>query len=92
VRLPATFTIRAGGALVPPSVSAPTSIAIALTVISGDSHAHKVLLRTARSYSLKVPAHGRASVLIPAPRAGQYEIQVDGATRGALVVGAQPGP
>jgi hypothetical protein len=92
VRVPATFTIHTGGALEPPSVSAPGLFAIALTMISGDGQAHSVLVHTPKPYSLRVPAHGRASVLIPGLRAGQYVIEVDGATRGALSIGAQPGP
>jgi hypothetical protein len=92
VRVPATFTIRAGGALEPPSVSVPALFAVALTAISGDGHAHIVLLRTPRSYSLRVPARGRASILIPGLHAGQYVIDVDGAPRGALSIGGQPGP
>jgi hypothetical protein len=92
VRVPATFTIRPGGALEPPSVSAPGFFAIALTVISGDGRAHSVLVHTPKPYTLRVPAHGRASVLIPGLRTGQYVIEVDGATRGALSIGAQPGP
>ena len=92
VRVPATFTIRAGGALEPPSVSVPAMFAVALTAISGDGHAHIVLVRTPRSYSLRVPAQGRASVLIPGLHTGQYVIDVDGAPRGALSIGGQPGP
>jgi hypothetical protein len=92
VRVPATFTIRPGGALDPPSVSAPGFFAIALTVISGDGRAHSVRVHAPKPYSLAVPAHGRASVLIPGLRTGQYVIEVDGATRGALSIGAQPGP
>jgi hypothetical protein len=92
VRVPATFTIRAGGALEPPSVSVPAMFAVSLTAISGDGHAHIVLVRTPRGYSLRVPAHGRASVLIPGLHVGQYVIDVDGAPRGALSIGGQPGP
>lgn len=73
-------------------MSAPGFFAIALTVISGDGRAHSVLVHTPKPYSLRVPAHGRASVLIPGLRTGQYVIEVDGATRGALSIGAQPGP
>jgi hypothetical protein len=78
--------------LEPPTVSAPGSLTIALTVVSGDGHAHRVVVRTPRPYYLSVAAGGRASVLIPALRAGQYVIDVDGAAHGALIVGVLPGP
>jgi hypothetical protein len=92
VRVPATFTIGAGGAVTPPSVSSPAFLAVQLTVISGDGSAHKVVLETPTSHSLSVPAHGRASLLIPGQRSGHYVLMVDGASRGALLIGGQPGP
>ncbi|HEX7622468.1 MAG TPA: hypothetical protein VF400_02775 [Anaeromyxobacteraceae bacterium] len=50
------------------------------------------MLRTPNPHRLTVPAGGRASVLIPGLRAGHYVIDVDGAGRGALDVGGEPGP
>jgi hypothetical protein len=91
-RLPATFTIGSGGTLSPPSVSAPSGVAIDLTVISGDGRAHRVLLGTRPSRSLSVPAGGRASILVSGLRNGSYPIEVDGATHGTVVIGVQPGP
>jgi hypothetical protein len=41
---------------------------------------------------LVVPAAGRASALFSALKAGTYPIYVDGARRGALVIGVTPGP
>ena len=92
VRVPATFVIRAGGKLVPPSISAPAFLAVQLSVASADGKQHHVLLKTPTPHSLNVPAHGRASVLVPGLRAGQYQIEVDGAARGLLSIGGEPGP
>jgi hypothetical protein len=92
VRLPATYVIRPGGALSPPLVSAPAAVAIALTVVSSDGRAHRVRLRSLNGPVLVVPAAGRASALFSALKAGTYPIYVDGARRGALVIGVTPGP
>jgi hypothetical protein len=89
VRLPATFTIGAGGALTPPTISAPPSVAVQLTVVSGDGKQHRVTLA---SRSLTIPAGGRASALVTGLKSGQYPVTVDGTRRGTLVMGAQPGP
>ena len=83
--------IRAGR-LVPSSVSAPAFLAVQLTVASGDGKQHRVLLKTPTPHSLTVPAHGRASLIVPGLRAGQYQIEVDGAPRGILLIGGEPGP
>jgi hypothetical protein len=92
VRVPATFVIGTGGRLSPPSVSAPAFLAVQLTVSSGDGRSHHLLLRAPGPVRLTVPAHGRASVLIGGLRAGRYEISVDGASGGALIIGGEPGP
>ncbi|HUO74493.1 MAG TPA: hypothetical protein VMU39_27225 [Solirubrobacteraceae bacterium] len=90
--MPATFVIRPGGTLAPPSVSAPAFLAVRLTVASGDGRAHHVVLKTPTPHTLSVPAGGRASVLVPGLRAGQYPIEVDGSARGLLSIGGEPGP
>ncbi|MGI8904468.1 MAG: hypothetical protein ACR2IP_12635 [Solirubrobacteraceae bacterium] len=92
VRLPARFVIRAGGRLDPPSVSSPADLAIELTVFSGDRLAHRVVLRTPAVHALAVAAGKRSSALIPGLRPGRYVIAIDGAPRGALLVGGGPGP
>lgn len=92
VRLPATFTIHAPGGLTPPSVTAPTGVPIELTVISGDGKAHHVVLKAPRTRTLTVPAGAQASTVITGLAKGQYPLQVDGTTRGTLVIGGQPGP
>jgi hypothetical protein len=90
-RLPATFTIRAGG-VQPPTVSAPLSVPVYLTLVSGDGRAHTAQLRTFRPRTLRVPAHGRTSVLLTGLPAGRYVIEIDGVTNAAVVIGVQPGP
>ncbi len=92
VRLPATFRVEPGGVLSPPSVSSPAFLAIELTVVSADGRRHRIVLATPKPHRLAVPAGGRASALIAGLRAGHYVIDVDGAPRGALDVGGEPGP
>ena len=91
-RLPATFTILRSGALSPPTVTAPAHLPVQVTVISGDGRAHKAVLHTPTVYALSVPARGRATVLIADLKSGRYPLVVDGAARGALVIGGAPGP
>ncbi len=92
VRLPATFTILPSGALSPPTVTAPARVPVLLTVTSGDARAHHAVLRTPASHELTIPAHGRASVLLTGLRNGRYALDIDGAPKGALIVGGAPGP
>ena len=92
VRVPATFAIQSGGKLVPATVSAPAFLAIEVMVASTDGSGYQVVVHTPTPYTLAVPAGGKASLLIPGQRAGQYKIDVDGRTRGALLIGGEPGP
>jgi hypothetical protein len=92
VRVPSIFTIHAGGRLTPPTVSTPAFIALDVTVSSADGHSHHVLIRTPTPHSLTVPAGGHASVLIAGLKQGRYVIAVDGESRGALLIGGEPGP
>jgi hypothetical protein len=89
VRLPATFTIGAGGKLTPPSVTAPAGVLIGLTVISGDGAAHRV---TVGARAIAVPAGGRTYTALRGLSRGRHPVLVDGAPRGTLVVGGAPGP
>jgi hypothetical protein len=91
-RIPATFTIVTGGALRPPTITAPAHLPVQVTVISGDGRAHKAVLHTPTAYVLAVPAHGRATVLIADLKSGHYPLVVDGTARGALDIGGSPGP
>jgi hypothetical protein len=90
-RVPATFTVAAGGMLTPPEVSVPTGYRVQLTFIDRGGMA-AVLVRTPHPISLSVPAGGEASRLISGLRKGTYPIAVNGATRGSLVIGSAPGP
>ncbi len=92
MRVPATFAIDASGKLVPSSVSSPAFLAVQVSVSDGDGRAHRIVIHTPTPHTLLVPAGGRASVLIPGLRAGQYAVDVDGTSRGALLIGGEPGP
>jgi hypothetical protein len=81
-----------GGQLTPPTVSIPAFIAVAVSVRSTASGAHVIHVRTPRPVTITVPGHGSASVMIPGLRAGTYPITVDGARRGTLSIGGEPGP
>jgi hypothetical protein len=89
VRLPATFTIGAGGRLTPPSVTAPAGVLIGLTLVSGDGAAHRVLIG---AKAIAVPAGGRTYTALRGLSRGRHPVFVDGAPRGTLIVGGQPGP
>jgi hypothetical protein len=92
VRLPATFTIQAGGVLDPPQIAAPKHTEIALTVRSGDGKVHSVVLETPHPYSATVLAGAPAKLLLKELPNGTYSIEVDHVVRGKLIVGAAPGP
>ena len=92
VRLPATFVIGQGGRLSPPAISAPASIEIELTLVSGDGRPHRARLHAPAGDPIAVPAGGRASELLGALKAGSYPIYVDGRPAGSLVIGVTPGP
>ncbi|HEY2771947.1 MAG TPA: hypothetical protein VGI87_15330 [Solirubrobacteraceae bacterium] len=81
-----------GGQLSPRLVTAPAFLAVQLTVSSGDGKSHQVVLETPAPRTLSVPASGKASVLVPGLRAGEYALKVDGSTRGGLMIGGEPGP
>jgi hypothetical protein len=92
VRVPATFTIGSGGSLTPTSVSGPAFVAVQVSIASGDGRAHHVVIATPVSRILNVPARGRALVLLAGQKAGNYALDVDGARRGMLIIGGEPGP
>lgn len=89
MRLPAAFTIGAGGKLTPPSVTAPAGVLIGLTLISGDGRGHRV---TVAGKALVVPAGGHTYAALQGLHNGHYPVLVDGARRGTLIVGGQVGP
>lgn len=90
VRLPATFTIEAGGKLSPPTVTAPAGVTIDLTLVSGDGKPY--LVRGPFAETLPVPPHGHGSVTLRGLHRGHYPVIVDGVPRGTLIVGGQVGP
>ena len=82
----------AGGQANPPAINAPASIAIQLTIVSGDGKAHVALVRTSPPHTLHVAPHGRASVLLPGLPDGRYVIVIDHGGLASLVIGGAPGP
>jgi hypothetical protein len=93
VRLPAGFTIHAGGVLTPPSIAAPKHTDIALSVTSADGRTHSLVIAAPpHYYYLKVTPGSPARALLRELRDGHYPVTVDGAKRGLLIVGAVPGP
>jgi hypothetical protein len=93
VELPATFTVRAGGAIMPSTISGPASVPVLLTVVSEDRAPHQLVVRTPpRPRALRVPPGGRASIRLGAPPRGSYPILLDGTVRAHLVIGVAPGP
>jgi hypothetical protein len=70
-------------------VATPTGVAVQLTIVARDGKAHSVVVAHRR---LSVRAGGSASALLRGLAKGTYPLVVDGVRRGALVVGAQPGP
>ena len=90
-RVPATYVIRSDK-VSPPVISVPAFLAIQLTVVSADGQPHRVRLQARSGVTLKVPAGGRASTLVPGLPSADYKLQVDGVARGSLKTGGEPGP
>jgi hypothetical protein len=82
----------AGDQVNPPTINAPASIPIQLTIISGDGKAHTALVRTSPPHTLHVAPHGRATLLLGAQPDGRYVIVIDHSGLASLVVGGAPGP
>ena len=92
-RIPATFTIKAGGQANPSSVNAPALVPIQVTIVSGDGKPHTALIRTSPPHTLRVAAGAHASLLLPGQQDGRYVIVLDrGAGLATLLVGGAPGP
>jgi hypothetical protein len=91
-RLPARFTVGAGGRLSPTVVAAPAHIDIEVSIRCTDRHVHRVVLATPHRHTFKVSRSSAADVLLIGLHNGTYAINVDGKRRGKLIVGAIPGP
>jgi len=92
VRLPAKFTIRAGGVLDPPQIGAPKHTDVAMTVVSGDGMSHTFGLDTPRPHLAMVLSGRPIKLLLKGLLNGTYAVEIDRVKRGALVIGAAPGP
>jgi hypothetical protein len=74
-------------------VSAPAFLAVQVTVVSADGKPHSVVVESPdRQRKLTVPANGKASVLLPGLKAGDYPVEIDGKPRAKLIIGGEPGP
>jgi hypothetical protein len=83
----------AAGALAPPTISAPSGFTVAVTLANRDSRPHTVIVKTPKpSAAIHIPVGGYSYLLETKLPKGSYPITVDGATRGALVIGSSPGP
>jgi hypothetical protein len=56
------------------------------------SHSSRALTVAIAGHSLTVPAHGHAAARVAGLKPARYPITVDGRSRAAIIVGAQPGP
>jgi hypothetical protein len=92
VRIPAAFTIAAGGAVTPPLISVPPNVTIELQLRNHDSLAHRVQLSVAHFPTASVPPGGSKTTDISGVPKGNYRLIVDGAPRARIVVGSVPGP
>jgi len=92
VRVPATFTVTAGGRLTPPAITVPAFLAVELSLVAQDGRPHTLVLRTTPPRTLHAAAGARAAVRIPGLRAGRYPVLLDGRRAGALVAGGEVGP
>lgn len=92
VRLPATFTLTAAGTLNPPVIAVPAGLPVQLTVVSQSASPQVVVLATKPARTIKVPAHGKASVLLKRVPKGTYKVEIGGEPKGSLSIGVQVGP
>jgi hypothetical protein len=92
VRIPAAFTIAAGGGVTPPLISAPADVTIELQLHNTDSRAHRVQLSVPHFASISVPAGASKTTDVTGVPKGTYRLLIDGALRARIVVGAVPGP
>jgi hypothetical protein len=92
-RVPASFQLRPGGHLDPPTVSAPAFVAVAFRIQSHDGRPHSVAIRLPRGLiTLRIAPHGVVALRLPGQRAGTFSVLIDGVPRGSLSIGGEPGP
>jgi hypothetical protein len=91
-RVPATYTVLSTGALSPPTVSVPVGYVVQVTFIDHGSATAHVIVHTPKPLDIVAPPGGDAYLLVSRLPKGTYTIDVNGKTRGALVIGSAPGP
>jgi hypothetical protein len=92
VRVPAAFTVTAGGRLTPPTITVPPFLAVEASLEAQDGRSHTLVLRTTPPRTLRVAGGARAAVRIPGLRAGRYPVLLNSRHAGALVAGGEVGP
>jgi hypothetical protein len=76
----------------PPVIAVPAGLPVQLTVISKLSTPQDVVLESKPAHRLKVPANGRASVLLRKLPKKTYKLLVGGHPSGSLSIGVKVGP
>ncbi len=90
--MPATFTVLSSGAISPPTISVPVGYVVQVTFIDHGSTTAHVIVHTPKPLDIVAPPGGDGFLLVSRLPKGTYPIQVNGATRGSLTIGAAPGP
>ena len=67
-----------------------SNVGLGSKLLSAHTGPLRIFFSTGRFFT--VPAGGHASLRLSGMKAGRYSIYVEGRIRGALVVGAAPGP
>jgi hypothetical protein len=91
-RVPATYTIAAGGTLTPPTISIPAGYTVEITFVDHGGSTATATVRTPKPTVLDIPPGGESYALVSHLRKGTYPIEINGAERGSLVIGSSPGP
>jgi hypothetical protein len=88
-RVPARFVLQADGSLQPATISVPAFLTIAVSVENRGDAAHQLEVAGA---GVQVAAGQEATLTLEGRRAQRLDVLIDGAPKGVLVVGAEPGP
>jgi hypothetical protein len=76
----------------PRTVSAPSFLAVTITIVSADGRPHTVEIDARGRKTLTVGAGARAALDLAGLRAGHYPLRENGRTVATLVIGGEPGP
>lgn len=79
-----------GRSAIPPVISAPAFVRIALTFRSDDDRQHVIHVAFPHRLKMTVPPGGGATAMVSGQRKGSYAITVDGGRPTARIVVGQP--